>query len=75
MFNELEHLSNPKSFTNQIKISDFNKRELITFLRKMLLIRMVENKVAKLIKKDYKLPFSFMYRPEAISVGILDPSL
>ena len=25
MFNELEHLSNPKSFTNQIKISDFNK--------------------------------------------------
>ena len=48
MFNELEHLYNPKSFTNQIKISDFNKRELIKFLRKMLLIRMVENKVAKL---------------------------
>ena len=45
MFNELEHLSNPKSFANQIKISDFKKRELVQFLKKMLLIRFVENKL------------------------------
>ena len=51
MFNELENFSNPKSFKKQIKISDFNKRDLIIFLKKMLLIRMVENKVAKLLKK------------------------
>ena len=51
MFNELEHLSNPQSFTKKIEINDFNKRELIIFLRKMLLIRMVENKIAKLLKK------------------------
>ena len=51
MFNELEQLSNPESFTKQIKISDFKKIELIKFLKKMLLIRFAENRVAKLLKK------------------------
>lgn len=73
MLNELKLLSNPKSFIKQIKISDFNKRELIIFLRKMLLIRMVENKVAKLLKKKIiNCPSHLCTGQEAISVGILD---
>ena len=39
MFNDLKKLSDPTNYKNLINLNKLNKKELIGFLKKMLLIR------------------------------------
>ena len=72
MHNELNELFNPKKYSKSININGISKNNLTNFLRKMLLIRKVENKVATLLKqKIINCPSHLCTGQEAISVGVL----
>ena len=72
MFNDLKKLSDPTNYKDLINLNKLNKSQLAGFLKKMLLIRNVEYKVANLVKNEIiKCPCHLCVGQEAISVGVL----
>ena len=69
--NYKKDLLNPKFYQKPLDIRGFNDNELITFLEKMLFIRLVENKLAQEKKNNViKGPVHLGVGQEAIPVGI-----
>ena len=72
MFNELDWLYMPTNYKKKISLKGIKKNKLKDFFKKMMLIRLVEEKVAELLKKKIiNCPAHLCTGQEAISVGVL----
>jgi len=72
MINDLGNLFSDNSYNKALNLKGVKKKDLIIFFKKMLLIRKVEEEVARLIKnKIINCPCHLCIGQEAVSVGLL----